>query len=67
MRPAPVGIGAAAFCAGVALVILANGETLSDNGQRTDAVALLADTYLGTTTQAALEDELINLMPRAED
>ena len=67
VRPWPVGIGAAAFSAGVALVIVANGDTPTGNPPRTDAVALLADSYLGTTTQAALEDELINLMPRAED
>ncbi len=69
MRPAPVGVSLAAFCAGVALVLLANGETRSENGRRPDAMALLADSYLGTTTPAALEpeDELIDLLARSED
>ena len=69
LRPAPVGVSVAAFCAGVALVMLANGDTRSENGRPPAVTALVTDSYLGTTTLAALEpeDELINLLARSED
>lgn len=67
LRPAPIGVGAAAFCAGVALVILANGQTETSQWQRSDVVESLADAYLGIESQPGLEDELVNLLPKSED
>ncbi|MHC4698173.1 MAG: zf-HC2 domain-containing protein [Planctomycetota bacterium] len=67
LRPLPVGVGAAAFCAGMLLVILANGQAEALDSQRSDAVAVLADSYLGISAEPALEDELISLLPQTED
>jgi len=67
LRPIPVGVGVAAFCAGMSLVLLANGQAESDEYRASDAVTLLADSCLGTTTAPALEDELVHLMPPSGD
>jgi anti-sigma factor RsiW len=67
LRPAPIGVGAAAFCAGAALVILANGQSEANVWQRGDVVAALADNYLGIETQPMLEEELVNLLPESKD
>ncbi len=67
LRPAPIGVGAAAFCAGAAMVILANGQVEADVWQRGDVVAALADNYLGIEAQPVLEEELANLLPESED
>ncbi|MCP4593508.1 MAG: hypothetical protein GY842_22450 [bacterium] len=67
LRPAPLGLGTVAFCAGVVLVILANGFVPLDQEPRRDAVAYLADEYLGLQTPPTVEDELISLLPRSED
>ncbi len=67
LRPVPVSVGVAAFCAGISLVVLANGQTEADASRSSDAVTLLADSYLGTTTTPALEDELVNLLPPSGD
>ena len=67
MRPAPIGVGAAAFCAGAALVILANGQTEAGQTQRSDVVAELADDYFGIESRPVLGDELASLLPKSED
>ena len=67
VKLAPLGMGVAAFCAGVALVTLANGDADSAATPRIDAVAVLADSYLGTVTPTGPADELISLLPKSED
>lgn len=67
LRPVPVSVGVAAFCAGMSLVVLANGSAEADVYRASDAVTLLADSYLGTTTTPGLEDELANLLPPSGD
>lgn len=67
LRPLPMGVGVAAFCLGVALVSLANGQPGPAAVPRTDAVALLADNVLGVAVQPALEEELANLVPWSEE
>jgi len=67
LRPAPVGVGAAAFCAGVALVIVANGQAETETWQRGDVVAALAEDYLGIESQPNLGDELGAILPESEE
>jgi len=67
LRPLPVGVGAAAFCAGAALVIFANGQAEAVNWQRSDPVAVLAEANLGISSLPAVEDELFDLLPHSED
>lgn len=67
LRPAPVGVGAAAFAAGIALVVLANGEAPSNGEPHDDAVAVLASGVLGVTARPAPEDDWVNLFSRSED
>jgi anti-sigma factor RsiW len=66
LRPAPIGVGAAAFCAGAAIVVLANGQTKSTQTQR-DVVAAMAGDYFGVESQPVLGDELASLLPQSED
>jgi anti-sigma factor RsiW len=69
LRPLPMGVGVTAFCAGMSLVVLANGQAQAeaDASQARDAITLLADQYLGIETKPALEDELVDLLPLSED
>jgi len=67
LRPAPIGVGAAAFCAGAALVMVANGQAQTETWQRGDVVAALAEDYLGIESQPMLGDELGAILPESEE
>jgi hypothetical protein len=67
LRPAPIAAALGAFCAGVTLVMLANGQADAEQQPQRDPIVLLADAWLGVETQPALEDELANLLPPSED
>lgn len=54
--------GTAAFCAGAALVILANGDSAGQPQPRTDVLAALADTAIGLSAGPAPDELLIHLL-----
>ncbi len=54
--------GTAAFCAGAALVILANGNPTDQPQPRTDVLAALADTTIGLSAGPAPDEQLISLL-----
>jgi anti-sigma factor RsiW len=67
LRPAPVGVGAAAFAAGIVLVVLAHAEAPNPGTPQADAVATLASGVLGVAAESTPEDDWASLFSKAED
>ena len=70
LRPAPLGVGTAAFCMGVAATLLlngANGETTT-NGTAQDAVIeAVAGDYETVYEEASVQEQLWALLSETED
>jgi anti-sigma factor RsiW len=67
LRPAPVGLGAAAFGLGVALVVLASDSLNVPEPGTENGVAVLAADYFDTLSEDALEERLLDLLPETEN
>jgi len=67
LRPAPLGVGAAAFGFGVFLVIMANGEQEAPGAERDTIVALADDGTVAALLNDAIEERLLALLPDAEE
>ena len=67
-RLSALAVGTAAFCAGAALVIVANGNSADQPQPRSDALATLADTTIGLSAAPSPDEQLIRLLfPALED
>ena len=66
LRPAPMGLGAAAFCLGVVLVVLAGGGLSVPSAGVESGVAVLAADYFDTLSEDAVEERLLDLLPETE-
>jgi anti-sigma factor RsiW len=67
VRPAPLGLGAAAFLFGVALVVLANGEQVAEPQRPQAGLDALASQYLEEPTTDPVEASLLVLLPEKEE
>lgn len=67
LRPAPLGLGAAAFSLGIVLTVLVNGE-LPANGEdgRRTVEALVGD-YWDALSEVSVDEQLLALLPETEE
>ena len=67
LRPAPLGLGAAAFGFGVALAVLANGEPIPEARVPEQGLEALASDYMDPLGDDTIETSLLALLPETED
>ena len=66
LRPAPLGIGAAAFCLGVIVVVLANDRQGFRGVEPDNTVTTLGDDYSDALSEVAVEERLLALLSDTE-
>ena len=70
LRPAPLGVGAAAFCLGVAATFLlngANGEATANGVAQDPVVEAVAGDYATVYAEASVQQQLWGLLSETED
>jgi anti-sigma factor RsiW len=67
LRPAPVGLGAAAFCFGVILTVLVSAGPSANGATASQDVELLAGDYFDTLSEISVDQQLLALLPEAEE
>ena len=70
LRPAPLGVGAAAFCLGVSATLLANGsngETPTNGVAQDPVVEAVAGDYATVFAEASVQQQLWDLLSESED
>ena len=67
LKPAPLGLGAAAFCIGVVLAVLANGRQPTEPPAPGQGPEALANGYVAALSEDPVEASLLALLPQAED
>ena len=70
LRPAPLGVGTAAFCLGVAATFLlngANGETTANGTVQDPVIEAVAGDYATVYAEASVQQQLWALLPETED
>ena len=66
LRPAPVGLGAAAFCFGVLLTVFVSGAPESNGAVSGQDLELLAGDYFTTLSEISIDEQLLALLGDAE-
>ena len=70
LRPAPLGVGAAAFCLGVAATISLNGANADasvGDASRDPVIEAVAGEYAVVYAEAAVHQRMWALLPEADD
>ncbi len=67
LRPAPLGLAAAAFCFGVVLTLLVTGDRAADASPPQSGVEVQAGDYLAALSEDAVEERLLALLPATEE
>ena len=67
LRPAPVGLGAAAFSFGVILTVLVSGESRSNGVIAQQDIEVLAGDYFDTLSEISVDQQLLALLPETEE
>ena len=70
LRPAPLGVGAAAFCLGMVVTLLANGangQASADSTTQDPVIEEVAGDYATLLAEASIEQHLWALFPETED
>ena len=70
LRPAPLGVGTAAFCLGIGTTLLmngANGETAADAIASDPVIEAVAGDYAIVYAEASVQQQLWALLPETED
>ncbi len=62
LRPAPLGVGAAAFCLGITVVVLANGERSTPDAEYDNATAVLSGDSLNALSEVPVDERLLALL-----
>lgn len=62
LRPAPLGVGTAAFCLGIIVVVLANGERSSADAEYNNATVALSGDSLDTLSEVPVDERLLALL-----
>ncbi len=66
LRPAPLGLGAAAFCFGVALAVLGSNGAAATEPTSEQAFDTLAGEYVSVVSEDTVETSLLALLPETE-
>jgi anti-sigma factor RsiW len=67
LRPAPIGLAATAFSLGVILTVLVNAESTTNGTNGQQDVEVLAGNYFETLSDISIDEQLLALIPDAED
>ena len=67
LRPAPVGVGLAAFSFGVLLTVLVAGESYTNGATTEPDIQEIAGDYFTTISEIAVDEQLLALLPETEE
>ena len=67
LRPVPAGLGAVAFCCGVILVVMANGEPPVEDQTTSPDIEAIAGDYFDTLAEISVDEQLLALLPDEEE
>ncbi len=67
LRPAPLGVGLAAFCFGVTLAVLGQGDPQAGAQAGGDVIDVLAGDYFDALPDVSVEERLLELLPELEE
>ena len=67
LRPAPIGLAATAFSLGVILTVVINTESTANGSNGQQEVEVLAGNYFETLSDISIDEQLLALLPDAED
>ena len=67
LRPAPVGVGLAAFSFGVVLTVLVAGESYTNGATTEPDIQGIAGDYFNTISELSVDEQLLALLPETEE
>jgi anti-sigma factor RsiW len=67
LRPAPVGVGLAAFSFGVLITVLVAGESYTNGATTETDIQGIAGDYFTALSELSVDEQLLALLPKTED